>query len=299
MIRLTLMLGLLLASGLAGCADDNPPDADSEVPQGVFLRGLVVTQAIVPIADAKVTLTPGGLAATTDEAGQFEVGPIERGTYQVAVRAFGYADTVVQASAGDQLVKVVMQAVRSDVPYIEVLKYDAYLECTFDIWVAPYQILGAPCVGVIDLVTGTDLSNDDWQFEWEVSAPGLVGILVEMVWDAQATGSQMGMLLRNVAGAGSGIDAGGTNIDIQFASTRGPSPLRMWVVQGVVNPGADDGAAFQVPQNDTMAYKVLILGRADYDQPADIHLMLENRPQVFLTKFYHALGDPSYTVLDA
>jgi hypothetical protein len=27
--------------------------------------------------------------------------------------------------------------------------------------------------------------------------------------------------------------------------------------------------------------------------------MVENHPQVFLTKFYHAIGDPSYSVLNA
>jgi hypothetical protein len=120
-----------------------------------------------------------------------------------------------------------------------------------------------------------------------------------MFWDPQSTGSHMGMLLRNVAGAGSGVDAGGTNVDTQYASTRGPSPLQMWVHQGIENPGADGGAAFQVPQNESMAYKILILGRADYDQPADVHLMLQNRPQVFLTKFFHAMGDPSYSIANA
>jgi hypothetical protein len=112
----------------------------------------------------------------------------------------------------------------------------------------------------------------------------------------------MGMLLRNIVGAGGGLDAGdgaGGDTDIQFASTRGPSPLQMWVYQGVENPGANDGAAFQVPQNDTMSYKLLILGRADYDSQADVQVMIENRPQVFLTEFYNALGDPSYSVANA
>jgi hypothetical protein len=119
-----------------------------------------------------------------------------------------------------------------------------------------------------------------------------------MVWAAQPTGSHMGMLLRNVAGAGSGVDAAGEGVDIQFASTRGPSPLQMWVYQGIENPGAETGAAFQVPQNDTMDYKLLILGRADYDSQADVQVMVENHPQVFLTMFFHAMGDPSYSALD-
>lgn len=296
MLRLAIPVALL-ALALAGCSDGAGPAAVLPADEQP-LSGVVVTQAIVPVAGATVRAQPGDLEATTGEDGLFDLGPVAAGTYQLVVRAEGYAEAVVTAVAGPQVAKVVLLATSTDVPYIEVQKFDGYLECTFDIWVSPYQVLGAPCVGVVDLVTGATVSSDQWQFVWEVSAPGLAGALAEMVWDAQPTGSHMGMLLRNVAGAGSGVDAGGTNVDTQFASTRGPSPLQMWVHQGIENPGADEGAAFQVPQNDTMQYKLLVLGRADYSQPADVHLMLQNRPQVFVTEFYHRIGDPSYSVLD-
>lgn len=48
-----------------------------------------------------------------------------------------------------------------------------------------------------------------------------------------------------------------------------------------------------------MEYRALVPGRADEARPVDIHLMVENRPQVFVTEFYHAIGGPSYAVLDA
>jgi hypothetical protein len=283
---------------LAGCSDP-PAAAEVAAGPGLFIEGLVVTQAIVPIADAAVTLLPGELSGTTDAGGLFRLGPLAAGSYQVVVKADGYADQVVQAQAGGELLKVVLANTRSDVPYIEVLKFDGYLMCTTDQNLAGYQVVGAPCFGVVDIVTGQQVSQDYWQFEFPVDAPGLAGILVEMVWEEQALGTNMGILLRNVVGAGGGIDAGGTNTDIQYASGEGPSPLQVWVHQGIENPGADEGAAFQVPQNDTMRYKALVLGRADDSKPADVHLMLENRPQVFVTKFFHAPGDPSYSVLNA
>lgn len=293
------LLGLaVLPLLLAGCSDDAAPAA-AVLPQASSLHGLVVTQAIVPIEGAKVTLNPGERTTTTDASGLFAFDPVEPGSYLLLVEADGYADLRMEAVPGGEVVKAVLTNVRSDVPYIEVQKWDGYLFCTIDQNIAGYQIVGAPCLGVIDIVSGQQVSQDTWQFQFQVGAPGLKGILAEMVWDEQATGKNMGMLLRNVVGAGGGVDAGGTNTDTQYASTEGPSPLPMWVYQGIENPGADDGAAFQVPQNDTMDYKLLVLGRADDSQPVDLHLMLENRPQVFLTKFFHAIGDPSYSVLNA
>jgi hypothetical protein len=295
----SLLVGLALVGVLlAGCSGDAAPPT-AAVAQASSVRGVVVTQAIVPVEGAKVTLTPGDLTATTDASGTFVFDPVEAGSYLLLVEADGYADLRVEAVAGGELVKAVLTNVRSDVPYIEVQKWDGYLFCTIDQNIAGYQIVGAPCLGVLDIVTGQQVSQDTWQFQFQISAPGLKGILAEMVWDEQPTGKNMGMLLRNVVGAGGGVDAGGTNTDTQYASTEGPSPLPMWVYQGIENPGSDDGAAFQVPQNDTMDYKLLVLGRADDSQQVDMHVMVENRPQVFLTKFFHAIGDPSYSVLNA
>jgi hypothetical protein len=297
MVRAPFLLLLMLLSGLAGCADDGPA-APAALAGTSALRGVVVTEAIVPIEGATVLVTPGDLTATTDAGGLFAFEGVEPGSYLLLVKADGYADLRLEAMAGPEVVKAVMTNVRSDVPYIEVQKWDGYLFCTTDQNLGGYQIVGAPCLGVIDIVTGQQVSQDTWQFQFSIDAPGLKGILAEMVWEEQPTGKNMGMLLRNVVGAGGGIDAGGTNTDIQYASTEGPSPIQMWVYQGIENPGSDDGAAFQVPQDQAMDYKLLVLGRADDSQQVDVHVMVENRPQVFLTKFYHAIGDPSYSIVN-
>jgi hypothetical protein len=297
MSRPALLPLLLLLAALAGCSDD-PPSAAAVATDSASLHGVVVTEAIVPIEGATVTATPGDRSTTTDAGGLFAFEGLEPGTYLLTVRADGYADLRIEAVAGGEVVKAVLTNVRSDVPYIEVQKWDGYLFCTTDQNINGYQIVGAPCLGVIDIVTGQQVSQDTWQFQFRVDAPGLKGILAEMVWDAQPTGKNMGMLLRNVVGAGGGIDAGGTNTDIQYASTEGPSPILLWVFQGIENPGADDGAAFHQPPDQVMDYKLLVLGRADDSQAVDVHVMVENRPQVFLTKFFHAMGDPSYSVVN-
>lgn len=284
---------------LAGCSDAPAPEQTTEAPEST-LSGIVVTEAIVPVEGATVSLPSEEMEATTDADGRFTLGPLPPGTYRLTVRAGGYADAVVAATVrgpDDGLVNIVLAAVSRDVPYHETIQFQGYLECTLDTWVAPYQVIGAPCFGLVDLVTGVTVSWDEWQFVWEVDNPGLEGVLIEMIWEEQATGSRMGLLLRNVAGAGSGVDAGGTNVDTQYFSTHSESPMRAWVHQGVENPGADDGAVFQEDPDAPAEYKILILGRADYDQPADVHLTFQLQPEIFLTKFHHALGGEDFSVL--
>lgn len=296
MVRTALVLLLVLVP-LAGCSDD--PDTEAVVgAQEEFLSGLVVTEAIVPIANASVRATPGDLSGSSDADGRFRLGPVEPGSYTLTVRVDGYADATVSAPAGPELIRVVMVAVRTDVPYIEVISFEGYHDCTVDFYVDGVGSQTMPC-GIADCVTGQDVSTDVWLFEFRVESPGLTGLLAELVFDSQPTGSQMGMHLRSVAEAGGCVDAGGSNLDVQYASLRGPSPLQMWVYQGVENPGADDGGAFHVPQNETKLYQVMTVGRADYDVAADVHLMVQSRQQLFITLFYHQVGDPSYSVLNA
>ena len=291
------LVGLLLLVTLAGCSD-GPKAAPEAVVQEVFLEGIVVTEAIVPIANASVSVLPGELTALTDPSGQFRIGPVEPGSYGITARVDGYATTTVTAPAGGDIVRIVMVAVRTDVPYIEVLSFEGYHDCTFDFYVDGVGSQTVPC-GLADCVSGQDVTTDVWLFEFRIESPGLTGILAELIWEGQPTApaNQMGMHLRNVAEAGGCVDAGG-GVDVQYASLRGPSPLQMWVIQGVENPGAEDGAAFHVPQNESKLYQIMTVGRADYDAQADVHLMVQSTQQLFITLFYHQLGDPSYSILD-
>lgn len=294
MVQPSFVVLLLLLAGLAGCADDqtSPPTPQAET---TSVKGVVVTQAIVPIKGAQVTLNTGDLT-TTDEGGLFEVGPVAAGSYRLTVKADGYADAHMDVVPGGDLVKIVMVNVRSDVPYIEVLSFEGFHECTFDFYITGVGSQTVPC-GLVDCVSGEDVSTDVWLFEFRVESPGLRGLLAELVFDSQATGSQMGLHLRSVTETGGCVDAGG-GVDVQYASKRGPSPLPMWVYQGIENPGAEDGAAFHVPQNETKLYQIMTVGRADYDAVADVHLMLQSRQQLFVTLFYHEMGDPSYSIVN-
>src|SRR5687767_2920089 len=105
MARILVALLVLPALLVAGCNDKTPEAAIGNVAE-VFLNGVVVTEAIVPIGSANITVTPGDLSGSSDENGMFRIGPVEPGTYRLAVKADGYADTVVDAVAGDAVNKV-------------------------------------------------------------------------------------------------------------------------------------------------------------------------------------------------
>src|SRR5688572_2997273 len=89
------LCGLLLA----GCSSS--PEGDGAGPDfsdlGLdasdttgLIRGIVVDDAIRPVAGANVTLTPGGQTARTTANGTFGFDGLAAGSYFLAVELYGY-----------------------------------------------------------------------------------------------------------------------------------------------------------------------------------------------------------------
>jgi hypothetical protein len=287
----------LVALMLAGCAGGGK---EAQVQPGSgqgTLRGVVVTAAIVPIEGAKVTVEPGGLANTTDADGEFEIGPLEPGSYSLTVRADGYAAermaVEVVAGSGD-LVNVVLDAVTTDVPYSELLHFEAFIECSYA------QNFGGvvggdfSCFGVTDLVLGVKIDNDVNSFPFSVNAGGFKGLLYEMVWEPQSTMPDYAGFIRSPVPVG---EAGGLGLEHQYWVASGESPLVAWVYQGIENDGAYDGDVFHPDPAVAADYEVLVGGVTSGSQPAEVAFALNQYLDVFVTLFYNALGDPSYSAL--
>ncbi len=90
MLRTLLLMLLLSTTALAGCAesdadlqavDSNEPPAVEATSTTGGIRGVVVDQAIVPVAGATVTLQSTGATVETDEGGVFVFSGLEAGTY--------------------------------------------------------------------------------------------------------------------------------------------------------------------------------------------------------------------------
>lgn len=139
-MRATLALALLVGLSVAGCAakPTNPADKAKPVdvsPETGGIRGVVVTPAIVPVADAHVAI-PNGPATDTDASGLFTFGHLKPGEYFLTVSKLGY--TTVQATATVEanvpeppVVKVVVELLVGKQPYNEYLRFDGFYECGF------------------------------------------------------------------------------------------------------------------------------------------------------------------------
>lgn len=138
------VLPLLLVAGLvlAGCSDGpkakddgvlsalEDVEVDTTATTGA-IRGVVVDDAIRPLAGVNVTLAPGDLTTLTDDAGQFVFEGLPPAVYFVAVHAFGYADSqssvdVVAGAAAS--VRVLMNAVYTPVPLHQVHHYEGFMQ---------------------------------------------------------------------------------------------------------------------------------------------------------------------------
>ncbi len=146
MMRQALVALFLTACVLAGCTD--PPSATAqEAEPAAFeevevtdttgaIRGVVVNEAIVPLAGANIALT--GLSSapnqTTDDQGAFIFNGLEPGTYFLQASLAGYF-TVQQSAevvAGDReppVTKIQLLADRAAQPYTQSLKWEGFLAC--------------------------------------------------------------------------------------------------------------------------------------------------------------------------
>lgn len=135
-------LGAMALLLLSGCADpsaqaeDAGPDfgglgLDATDSTGL-IRGVVVDQAIRPLGNATVTVTPGDRTATTTADGLFGFDGLEAGVYFLDVQRRGFAPIqssvdVVAGVAEPPIVRVLLQAIPGSEPYVEAYSFNGFL----------------------------------------------------------------------------------------------------------------------------------------------------------------------------
>lgn len=204
---------LLLA--LAGCAGQAPAetpddfaldgDLEATATTGV-IRGVVVDEAVVPVAGATVAIAALGRETTVDEGGAFGFGAVEPGNHFLTVAKLGYqtqqASVVVEAGV-DQPPVLRVQLVRdpATTPYVTAYQFTGFMKCSLS-YIALCGV--AP-----------DETGDSFLAEFEVTAPP-AWVNMEAVWEGtQPTGDQMNL---NMGATPAGPDT-------TCCTAQGPSPL--------------------------------------------------------------------------
>jgi hypothetical protein len=178
------------AALLAGCSSSPPPaasadgtefddlDLQASATTGV-LRGIVVDQAIRPVANASVALAPGGLTTHTTAEGTFGFDGLEPGTYFVRASKLGYNGTqasadVVAGVAEPPIVKVLMAQNVATTPYVEALTFNGFLSFGAAVFATSVGTTVSP-------VTAQTLGDASiWTVKYTVLPEWAQG---ELVWD--------------------------------------------------------------------------------------------------------------------
>lgn len=276
------LVAMLLALGaaLAGCSDGPKPQAqtgsddfeDYDVPEatdtkGVIL-GVVVDEAIRPVADVKVSLSllDGSLdEETTDAEGRFAYGDLEPGDYLLRVSHLQYteAQTTVKVVAGDKdppVARIQVARLFDQEPYHEQIQFDGYLACAYAIGVSSTCVndytrvvgerclpngLGCYCAG--GCFRDQDLAQQGGNIREYVSTvgPGWQSLVFEMVWEPTSDfGEQLGFTVSFFSRPDAVHRYGGAG---------GASPVRLQLDTGVEHESSQMGAADHtiVPANGT------------------------------------------------
>jgi hypothetical protein len=204
-MRSFAVIALLAASVLSGCASpsDDAPSEDGPTFDDLGLqatsstgviRGVVVDDAIRPIAGAKVTLLgESPREAVTTDQGVFGFDGLPAATYFLKVHKLGYSDAqqsadVVAGVADPPIVKVQLVADASSTPYHESYVFDGFIECS-----GSFVVVGAAVCSIPNVLLEQNVTQDNFGVFYDLSGKP-TWMQSEMVWQStQALGSAMNL----------------------------------------------------------------------------------------------------------
>ncbi len=295
-----LLIGFcLLAITLAGCAEnatsedtavEDDPALEVEVTDELGgIRGVVVNDAIVPIAGATVELPLGSetLTTETDEEGRFTFSKIAPGSYFLTISKANHesAQAGVVVEAGEEspeIIKVQLNRLFAMDPYYVTDYYQAFIGCAYSFSVSSTCVndytricgnVDPSCCpgGCVPQVTGI---VDQREYQSGVG-PGWSSIVWEMSWETSAagTGEELGLTVSYAAREGAGH---------WFATHRGPMPWRLQCDVGVNCPGMQEsnGPPQIDPEGRDDLWNMLGAGASS--------VTVQQEVEIFQSNFYYA-----------
>lgn len=296
-MHLRAILAALPFLVLAGCSGGGAATEEVDFDQlgleatattGV-IRGLVVDEAIKPVAGAKVTLTGTPQTAASDENGLFGFEGLAAATYFLQVEKLGFRPSqqsadVVAGIAEPAITKVLLVADPSSLPYVVQHLYEGYIQCSFK---AANIVFDAESC---DPGGATGLSQNDDSAPWfAVTAQPLL-YQSEMTWDSN---QQLGTGLVTIQLACDEGDCGETDTN-RLCNVRGHSPLVCRVNGTMSNDGMESGGGGHGLEEaelgtENMGYSVSMFSNCFECVPGTVlglGVVLEQRFQVYNHLFY-------------
>ncbi len=226
MARMRLFVAfLLLATALAGCADSAPAQtagSEEEAFQELegeatattgLIRGVVVDEAIVPIAGATIKIKALDLETTSNDMGAFLFSDLEPGTYFMDVSKLGYdkvqAQQKVEAGvAKPPVVRVQLTSDPSSLPFAVPIVWNGFIECSL-------RAGTANMAGSVGLNACNGVGQQDVNFPHGDIGADPQYVQAEMLWDStQSSGDELSLVV------------GPPDCrDVKYTRADGPSPL--------------------------------------------------------------------------
>lgn len=238
--------GLVLLLLLAGCASPTPnsetpslgEDVDVQVTATTgAIRGVVVDEAIRPIAGVQVSLVAANRVLNTTDSGTFAFSGLEPGTYLVEAVRFGFSSArqTVDVVAGDREPRAMrIQLLRdpSQVAYSSVQTFTGFIVCTTSAVAtcgAPNVVSNVLLCPVFNVCLG-NVTDDRFGFDLFYE-PNATYIQSELVWSStQPLSTQLSMQMETIVGC---------DAEYYERSVAGDSPLVNYAT-------ADEIAAAQI-----------------------------------------------------
>ena len=215
---------LLVGIAVAGCASENAPEPAEPVADFTelelaatattgIIRGIVVDDAIRPIAGAKLLLqTESGPRETTStEEGVFGFDALPGGTYFIQATKPGYTSSqtsteVVPGVEEPPITKILLVLDPATAPYVTAVVWNGFIECSMRV--------GVPTTTGVGVNACNDVANQDVNFP--LSVEGVPDLLQgELIWEnTQSLGSGLSFVVGPYSCA-----------DVKWSRADGGSPL--------------------------------------------------------------------------
>lgn len=305
-------VALFVVSVLAGCSGGGtgaPPAETSFDDLGGsvsattgLIRGVVVDERILPVADATVDLSGAADAPnqTTDDQGRFLFSGLQPGTYFLAVSSplHKAQQTSVDVEAGvaePKVVRVLVERLFKQDPFSVQVVREGFFQCSqagaglyassncvYD----PYRWAFGPEGSPTQPVDNVTQQNREWHSD---VGPGWQALVFEMEWTptSQGTSANMGIVVSTYKPERDGAH--------HFAQFTGGTPMRGQIDVGVQHESAADVEPTTIPPEGMTDMSYFVSVARDGATPG---LAVNQQFKLYLTMFHYGKPPEGWSIVN-